>query len=114
MSTALGAAAEQRAKAYLVNQGLTFVTQNYRRKCGEIDLIFTHKSTWIFVEVKYRTESNFGHPTEQMTRQKVRRVTNAVRAFLLDNHLNEFHTSIRIDLVAMTQNEIEWIKNVTG
>lgn len=110
----IGDEAESRALDYLQAKGLQFVVRNYRCKCGEIDLILREQETWIFVEVKFRQSEDYGRSIEQLTPQKQRRVLNAVRVFLVDNHLNEFHTPIRIDLVALTDSSIEWIKNVTG
>ncbi|MGB2426179.1 MAG: YraN family protein [Alteromonas sp.] len=110
----IGADAETRAQVFLERQGLQFITRNYRCKCGEIDMIFKQQNTWIFVEVKYRSKQVFGDAIEQLSYHKQRKVLNAVRVFLLDNHLNEYHTSIRIDFIALTDTSIEWIKNVTG
>ncbi|MDM7859470.1 YraN family protein [Alteromonas sp. ASW11-36] len=113
-SSRIGAAAETRAQRYLEEQGLTFISRNYRCKCGEIDMIFKQLNTWVFVEVKYRSKQMFGNAVEQLSYHKQRKVLNAVRVFLLDNHLNEYHTPIRIDFIALTDTSIEWIKNVTG
>lgn len=110
----IGDHAEMIARRYLERHGLSFITANYRCKCGEIDLILKEHQTWVFVEVKYRAQQNFGTPTEQYTVTKQRRLHNAVRLFLLDNQLNEFHTPIRIDVVGVSDTTIEWIKNVTG
>ncbi|WP_100656655.1 YraN family protein [Alteromonas flava] len=111
---AIGDNAESRALAYLLKQGLAFVTRNYRCKCGEIDLIFREQATWVFVEVKFRSAHKYGYPVEQLSAMKLRRVVNAVRVFLMDNHLNEYDTAIRIDLIALDESSIQWIKNVTG
>ena len=110
----IGDLAEQQAKNYLSKQGLTFVQQNYHCKSGEIDLIMQDQSTWVFVEVKFRSKTAHGEPAEFFTQQKQRRVLSAVKHFLLDNQLNEFHTPIRIDVVAIQGEAIQWIKNVTG
>lgn len=113
-SKAIGDRAEQKAKAFLIAHELDFVTQNYRCKMGEIDLVFRDKDTWVFVEVKYRSNSAHGEPVEFFTPSKQRKVLNAVKLFLLDNQLNEFHTSIRIDVIAIHGEALQWFKNVTG
>ena len=81
---------------------------------GEIDLVMRDGATWVFVEVKYRSEIDYGLPEEFFTLTKQRRVINAVKHFLLDNNLNEFHTPIRIDVVAIHGDTLQWLKNVTG
>lgn len=113
-SKQIGDTAEMAAKRYLEKQGLMFVVSNYRCKGGEIDLVFKEQEIWVFVEVKYRAKHNFGTSTEQYTVTKQRRLNSAVRRFLLDNQLNEFHTPIRIDVIGITEGAIEWVKNVTG
>lgn len=110
----IGDRAESKAKAFLLANNLDFVSQNYRCKMGEIDLIFRDRDTWVFVEVKYRSDNSHGEPVEFFTSVKQRRVLNAVKLFLIDNHLNEFHTSIRIDVIAIHGDALQWFKNVTG
>ena len=110
----IGDRAERKAKDFLIAQGLRFITQNYRCKMGEIDLVLRDGDTWVFVEVKYRSDTAHGEPVEFFTAVKQRRVLNAVKLFLLDNQLNEFHTSIRIDVIAIHGDALQWFKNVTG
>ena len=81
---------------------------------GEIDLVMREGETWVFVEVKFRSAIQHGSPEEFFTSVKQRKVLNAVRHFLLDNNLNEFDTPIRIDVVALYGDTLEWFKNVTG
>lgn len=113
-SKVIGDRAERQAKDFLIANGLVFVSQNYRCKQGEIDLIFRDGDTWVFVEVKYRSQIAHGTPEEFFTSIKQRRVLSAVKLFLLDNQLNEFHMSIRIDVIAIQGDALKWFKNVTG
>jgi putative endonuclease len=107
-----GAKAEASAKQYLLQQGLTFVCQNYRVKSGEIDLIFKDLQQWVFVEVKYRADSSFGHAAEMFTVSKRRKLTRAIMCYLQSLDLNCHHTHMRIDLVAIDGQHINWLKNV--
>ena len=63
----LGVVVEQKVKRYLIQQGLHFITANFRAKCGEIDLIMRDGACWVFVEVKYRTTQSYGTATEMFT-----------------------------------------------
>lgn len=110
----IGDRAEELAKRYLTQKGLSFVSQNYRCKSGEIDLIMRDQLTWVFIEVKFRSKTAHGEPAEFFTSIKQRRVLSAVKHFLLDNQLNEFHTPIRIDVIAIHGETLQWFKNATG
>jgi putative endonuclease len=107
-----GAQAEQLAKDYLLAHGLTFVEENYRVKVGEIDLIFKDAEQWVFVEVKYRQNDSHGHAAEMFTTAKKRKLTRAIMCYLQSLDLNCHHTPMRIDLVAIDGDKINWIKNV--
>jgi putative endonuclease len=107
-----GATAEQLAKSHLLAQGLSFVAENYRVKLGEIDLIFKEDEQWVFVEVKYRENASHGHAAEMFTMAKRRKLTRAIMCYLQSLDLNCHHTPMRIDLLAIDGEKINWIKNV--
>ena len=107
-----GDAAESRAKAYLLAQGLVFITQNFSVKTGEIDLIFKDMQQWVFVEVKYRASKSHGHAAEMFTASKRNKLTRAIMCYLQTLGLNCHHTDLRIDLVAIDGDQLNWIKNV--
>jgi putative endonuclease len=111
-ASATGEAAEQHAKQYLIQQGLRFVEQNYRAKVGEIDLIFKDVQQWVFVEVKYRESNSHGHAAEMFSASKRRKLTRAIMCYLQSLNLNLHHTSLRIDVLAIDGNKLNWIKNV--
>lgn len=115
----IGAKAEENAKKYLQSQGLTFVTQNYHCRLGEIDLIFKDKdNSLVFIEVKYRSDSQFGHAEEMVTPQKQRKIIQAARTYLHDKKLSE-SVAVRFDVIAIEpqanntgdQLSIQWIKD---
>ena len=56
------------ARRYLEREGLTFVAANVACRTGEIDLIMRDQQTWVFVEVRYRRNANFGGAAESVTR----------------------------------------------
>lgn len=107
-----GVESEQRAREYLISQGLQFVAQNYRVSLGEIDLIFQEKNQLVFVEVKYRQNLHYGCAAAQFTAHKRRKVVNAIKCYLREHNLNIHHTSLRIDLVTFDGDKMQWLKNV--
>jgi putative endonuclease len=107
-----GTLAEQLAKEFLLTHGLVFIEENYRVKVGEIDLIFKDAEQWVFVEVKYRQNASHGCAAEMFTATKKRKLTRAIMCYLQSLGLNFHHTHMRIDLVAIDGDKINWIKNV--
>ena len=107
-----GFAGEQKAKAYLKQKGLTFINQNYRCKWGEIDLIFKDAEQFVFVEVKSRKSNSHGLASEYYTKSKHQKLTRSIMIFLLDNGLNPETTNFRIDVVAITADDLQWHKAI--
>lgn len=111
-----GAYGEALAKDYLIKSGLTFLTQNYRTKVGEIDLILRDRGVIVFVEVKTRQYLDQGLPEEAVTPRKLSAIKRVGEYYLISNHLT--HLPARIDVVAieLTTNPptIRHLVNVTG
>ena len=60
----VGARYEQIAGEYLEQQGYQILQYNYRCRQGEIDIIARDGEYLVFCEVKYRTDSRKGMPSE--------------------------------------------------
>jgi len=58
---------------FLEKQGLILVEKNYRCYQGEIDLIMKANKNIVFVEVRSRSRSDYGHPAETVTPAKIKR-----------------------------------------
>ena len=54
-----GEQGEAQALAYLQQQGLQLISQNYRCRSGEIDIIMQDGQELVFIEVKYRTSQQY-------------------------------------------------------
>ncbi len=92
-------------------QGLSFITKNFRYKQGEIDLIMSHQSMLVFVEVRYRRFSNLIQPLITLTPSKQRRLIKTVLHYLKEHRLLD-KIFCRFDIVGITADrQITWIKN---
>ena len=60
-----GPATEAAAERWLKQQGLRFITRNYRCRQGEIDLVMEDTSELVFVEVRYRKKRSIWRRTGQ-------------------------------------------------
>ena len=112
MSTLQGNAAEDKACKYLMEQGLILRCRNYHTRRGELDIVMQDGSTIACVEVKYRRRNQFGSALEFVTAKKLQRIQAAFDFYLLDNGLNPASTSLRIDVVAIDGDNLQWLKNV--
>ncbi|MGF1908938.1 YraN family protein [Vibrio kasasachensis] len=104
---------ESEAEKHLTACGLKLIGRNFRTKSGEIDLIMRDKETIIFVEVRYRKNTQYGHAAETITFKKQQRIIKSANIWLLKQGLSIYSTDIRFDVVAVHKNgaQIEWIKN---
>ncbi|MCT8988611.1 YraN family protein [Shewanella phaeophyticola] len=102
-----GQLAEQRARTYLEQQGLTFVAANVRYPFGEIDLIMRQQKEWVFVEVKYRASNQFGGALNALTQKQITRIRLAAAHYLQRQKLNP---PCRFDVIAMNNDEINWLQ----
>jgi putative endonuclease len=83
-----GARGEKLARRFLRSHGYKILYRNFRA-CGggEIDIVCRDGDTLVFVEVKTRSDEDFGRPIEAVDRQKQLRVSKGGLAWLrlLDN-----------------------------
>ena len=114
-----GAQAEQLALDYLLTKGLKLLERNFRTRRGEIDLIMRDNADLVFVEVRFRQNSDFGSAEESITPQKCQRLTAAALAYMQSRQLTN-KLCARFDAVAISPAprqsgddlQINWIKNI--
>lgn len=104
-----GESAEDRAHAYLINQGLKPVQRNFRCKHGELDLIMLDQQALVIVEVRFRKSDRYGSAAESVTAAKQSRIIAATQVYLARHATDR---AIRFDVVALSgDGRIAWIKN---
>ena len=69
-----GRIGEKIALRYLINNNANILETNYRIKSGEIDIIAKINEELVFIEVKSRSNVNFGYPSEAVDYMKIRKV----------------------------------------
>ncbi|MFA6920657.1 MAG: YraN family protein [Gallionella sp.] len=106
-----GEQAERWAEKLLLQKNLTLLERNYRSHFGEIDLIMQDGNTLVFVEVRQRSNTDFGGPAASIDNHKQHRLILTARHYLAK------HGPVppcRFDAVLMDNAEglnAEWIKN---
>ena len=78
----IGKQGENKAKNYLKRRGYQILETNYRTKAGEIDLIAKEKDCLVFVEVKTRTNTEYGTPAEAVSFYKQQHMIKSARYYL--------------------------------
>lgn len=111
----LGLRYENLALRYLRKHGLVPVWRNYRCKLGEIDLIMCSDKALVFVEVRYRSRSDYGGALATITPAKQRKLINTAQHFLLCHKIYN-RMDCRFDVVCIGTSpdgspSIEWIPN---
>jgi len=107
-----GEAMEQFACDRLIANGLKLVQKNYRTRLGEIDLIMRDGEYLVFIEVRYRQNTDHGCPLESITPQKQRRIVMAAQIYLQNKNLTD-KVPVRFDVLAITgetKPKWTWIK----
>ena len=70
-----GAVGEELALNYLLKDGYKYIDKNWHySRSAEIDLIMQKDKTIVFVEVKTRSNLNYGHPFEAITQTKMQNI----------------------------------------
>lgn len=97
----IGQLGEEIASKYLKNKGYSIIERNYRKKCGEIDIIAKKGEITHFVEVKTVTRENIERfddnvsrvtdryrPEDNVHPYKLKRLARTIQLYLYEKHSN--------------------------
>ena len=109
-TNSVGVQFEQQALAFLKQQGLSLVCQNFYCRYGEIDLIMSDQDTLVFIEVRYRKNQDFGGATGSVTRQKQQKIIKTAKHYLVQLESEPY---CRFDVIAISEKitEPQWIQD---
>ena len=109
-----GRQAEALACRYLQQQGLRLISQNWRCRRGELDLVMLDGHTVVFVEVRYRRHTAWGGAIESIDWRKRQRLVIAAQLFL-QRESRWANNPCRFDVVALGRDQParppDWIRN---
>lgn len=97
----IGLLGETIAKNYLIKNNYQILEQNFKTRFGEIDLIAKYGKTVVFIEVKSRTNLNYGQPQEAVGFLKQQRLIKTAYYYINSHNLDE---NLRVDVIAVTLN----------
>ncbi len=88
---------ENIAEHYLKQKGYIILDKNFGCRQGEIDIIAKDRKEIVFIEVKTRTSSKYGAPSEAVNKIKQKHMLKSIKYYLyIKNLAEEF---IRIDVI---------------
>jgi len=114
----VGTLGEKLAQKFLKRRGYHILETGFRCREGEIDIIAHHKSYLVFIEVRTKSNLNFGTPEESITQSKKEKLIACALTYI-KTHQN-LPSSWRIDVVAIEidtkgkAKRIESIENAIG
>ena len=86
---------ERRALLHYRLRGYRLLDANARVGRYELDLVLRRGSTLLFVEVKEKSGTAFGHPLEMIDEEKARRVASAAAGWLaVHPEFGDLHVSL--------------------
>ena len=109
-----GAHAETLAARFLTQHGLAILERNWRRRCGELDLVARDGETLVFVEVRLRRDGAFGGAAASITATKRARLVNAANLYLARLPRTPPCRFDAILLDALDPARIEWLRDIFG
>ena len=95
----LGNRGENTAVRFLKQKGYRILFRNHKNQFGEIDIIALDQEWIVFVEVKTRSSTAAGHPTEAVTTSKQIQLTKLAMVFLKQHKL--LNHRARFDVVSI-------------
>ena len=98
----MGEWGEQIARQYLEKNDYGILETNYRHGKDEADIIAYDDGMIVFVEVKTRSNTEFGNPEDFVDRNKQRAYIRLANYYLIENNRPE---EARFDIIAISKDD---------
>jgi len=109
----IGQKGEQLAAEYLVRQGMEILERNYHIHGGEADIIAKDRGTYVFVEVKSRTNLRYGRGVDAVDAKKQAALLRTAQKYLYTKGLREVPARFDvIEVLFAEKTELRYYKNV--
>lgn len=107
-----GKDAEHQALEHLQQHGLRLLAQNWLCKRGELDLVMLDGDTVVFVEVRYRKDTQWGGALASIDGRKQQKLILAAQYFL-QRESRWANAPCRFDVVAIDSHpdQLNWLQN---
>ena len=81
---------------YLEKNGYSIVARNYRKRCGEIDIVAVKDDIIAFVEVKTRSSNAFGAPAEAVDYKKQKKYRDIANFYIKSKGYEDVSVSFMV------------------
>lgn len=88
---------ESLAKNFLIEKGYKILEMNFTTKAGEVDIVALDKDILVFIEVKTRSNKNFGYAFEAVNYKKQRKIINTSSLYIKFRNIKNIQ--IRYDII---------------
>lgn len=105
----LGKIGEAQAVKFLKDKRYKILAVNFVNSAGEIDIIALQKKQYVFVEVKTKSNLDYGLPQEEVTKVKQIRIKKGALEFLKRRRI--LTDQIRFDVIEILAGKINHIEN---
>ena len=102
-----GIEGEMTAMDYLTGIGAQIIDRNVKIAGAEIDIIAKIGETYAFIEVKRRSSTRYGRPSEAVNIPKMRKIVRAATMYAARRGLSD--SPIRFDIIELLPGEINHI-----
>ena len=90
-------------------EGYFILDRNYRNRYGEIDIIAKKDKCLIFIEVKTRTNLEYGDPLEAINKLKISRIKRLASFYIASNKLSGFNPRFNVISIIINRSLIKKI-----
>ena len=105
----VGKNGEDAATKYLIDKGYKIIERNFLCRQGEIDIIALDGDYVVFLEIKSRTNREYGLPSESVNTRKIKHMINSIKYYLYIKKIE--NKNIRIDVIEVYVKDNEYTFN---
>lgn len=105
----IGKKGEEIAVDYLKSIGYTIIERNFLCRQGEIDVIALDNKYIVIIEIKSRTNQEYGLPSEAVTKTKLKHILKTAAYYLHVKKMED--ANVRIDVVEVYVKENRYYIN---
>lgn len=98
----LGKKGEQLAVDFLIKNGYNILDRNYRFDRAEVDIIARKEEILSIIEVKTRTNIDFGNPQDFVKPKQIKNLVKAVNEYINENDVD---LEVRFDIISIIKKD---------
>ena len=106
----IGEEYENKAIEFLQKEGYEILMHHFYTRFGEIDIIGKNDGYICFIEVKFRSNKNFGRAIEAIDLKKQKTIIKISKIYISKNNLS-YNLPYRYDVICFDNGSINLYKN---